>query len=164
MNFSFNLMVAQIVNFVVLLAILSFLFNRFISPFMAKREKELRSGYELVETQKREAEAIRTESQARFAALDKELNNHRELILAQAQRQREEVLEEAQHDAATLMEQARKDIADERRKSLRELHSYIAHLTMAAAEQVLLREIESSDHESFVKEFIDRFDHASAKG
>ena len=56
---SLKLVLYQAINFIVLMVILSFLFNKFIRPFMHKRSEEIKKSFEEIEKQKREMESLK---------------------------------------------------------------------------------------------------------
>jgi F0F1-type ATP synthase membrane subunit b/b' len=59
MDLSLKLVLYQAINFIVLMIILGYLFNRFLRPFMHKRAEEIKKSFESIESQKKDLDVLK---------------------------------------------------------------------------------------------------------
>lgn len=139
-----RLFAAQIVNFLILLAVLYKFLYRPVLRILDEREARIARSLEQadeMETRMRQVEADREKAilEARRTAGD---------ILDHARSQGEELrvrlLEQAKHDAARVVEEGRRELETHKATALKEVRSEIATLVTAATEHVLG---EVMDHE-----------------
>ena len=106
------------------------------------------------------------------AALEKEYANHLQSIkderdsmlreaTARAQKREEEILNEAKNEAASIRAAAEADIAQERKKAVNDLKNEIGGMAVEIAGKVVEREINESDHQALIDEFIRNVGDAS---
>jgi F-type H+-transporting ATPase subunit b len=151
--------IAQIVNFLVLLILLKyFLYNRIIRA-MDKREERIQSRLEDAERKWQEAE----QEMVGFEEKKRELDQKREQFLDEAAKEAEsyknELLREAREEVESLQKRWRRSIEQEKK-------SFVGDLRKLATKQIYdicrraLSELSNTDiQDQTIEVFIDRFQH-----
>ena len=80
---------------------------------------------------------------------------------ARAQKREEEIVGEARAEAASIRAAAEADIAQERKKAVNDLKNEIGGMAVEIAGKVVEREINESDHQALIDEFIRNVGDAS---
>ena len=80
---------------------------------------------------------------------------------ARAQKREEEIVSEAKAEAASIRAAAEADIAQERKKAVNDLKNEIGGMAVEIAGKVVEREINESDHQALIDEFIRNVGDAS---
>lgn len=155
MEFSLKLLVYQIVNFIILIGVLGYLFNRYIRPFMRKRADDLKNSFAEIEKQKQEVEGLKKEC---FNQLDQIKNSAKaeiEKATVEGSHIKEAIKGEALRESEQLLEKARREIEQEKQKALSEVRREVATLSILATKQLLKREIDETTDRRLVETFID---------
>ena len=152
---------AQICNLMIQLVIFKKLLLNPVKKVIAERKAK-------ADSQIADAEKLRTEAEAMKAEYEQNLQNARteaNQIVAAAQKtaaaRSEELLGEARAQAAALKQKAEADIAQERKKAVNEVKDEIGGMAMEIASKVVEREINESDHQDLIDEFIKNVGEAS---
>jgi F-type H+-transporting ATPase subunit b len=151
--------IAQIVNFLILLILLKYLLYNRIIKAMDKREERIQSRLEDAERKRQEAE----QEMITFEEKSSELDRKREQFL-------DEAMEEAEAYKNELIQHAREEVESLRKRWYRsieqEKESFVEELRRLAAKQVYdicrraLAELSSTEIEDqTVEVFLDRFQH-----
>lgn len=148
-------LIAQIVNFVLLLLILRAFLYKPMLKMLENRKLRIAEGLQAAEVARREAEAERAQLQAQ---LDSERRDAMERIAAASKRGEtlaSEIEANARQEAQRIVDEAREDAVRERERILAEAQDQIADLALLAAEKVLGRELASRESQrAFVNEFL----------
>ncbi len=147
-------LVASGVNFVLLIALFSFLFkdslNKFLKERKASVERELNEAARL----KAEAEAKHKEYTERLAQLDGELEQIRKEMIAAGTKERDRIVAEAEQKASRMRREA-EFIVEQQVKQLREdLTREAAEAAIAAAEALVTKATTSFDHQRLAQEYL----------
>jgi F-type H+-transporting ATPase subunit b len=135
-------------NFGILAAGLGFLISKHAGPFFRARTEEIQKGIS-------EAAAVRSEAEARAAAIEKQIANLSTEVEAIRQRSREEIAREGERvsaetaqQIAKIQRQAEADIAAAAKNASQELKAYSAELAINMAAQQIQRGMtpENQDH------------------
>lgn len=159
MNFDWVTLVAQIVNFLLLMGLLWYFLFRPVIRAVDRREEEIAGRIDEADQKKKDAEEERQQLQEQR----QELEDNRQQYLAEAK-------EEAEKKRKELVNQAREEVEEARqrwRNSLqREKDSFLQDLRRRASHQVfqsvrkVLRDLADADVEArMVQAFIDRLGH-----
>ncbi len=148
-------LIAQIVNFFVLLFLLQrFLFKPLVK-MLESRKQRIAEGLQAAELARREAEGERAQLQAQ---MDGERREAMERIAAASKRGEtlaDEIEASARQDAQRIVEQAREEANRERERILADAQHEIAELAMLAAEKVIGRELANREAQrAYVNEFL----------
>lgn len=152
----FNLpgLVAQLVNFLILLIVLRLFLYKPILRILDQRKQRIEEG--LMRSEQAATQAAASEDEAR-RAMEAARNEAREVIQrAQetAGRLRTELEQQARNQAEQIVERARADIQFEREQAIQQLRTEFAGLTMLAAERVIGQSLDRQAHQRLIDEVI----------
>lgn len=157
-------LVAQVLNFLILFALLKiFAFKPFMKMLDERREK--------IEGSIKSAEQDRNEAQALLEDYKKQLAQAR--LEAQAIVDKANKLASEERDAQILAtkneiermrRQAQEEITREREQAVAQLKAEVVALSMAAATKIVESNIDAAANEKLVGEFIDQLDHVKTGG
>lgn len=132
-----RILLAQIVNFLVLLFVLQRFVYKPLLAFLEKRTARIEQGLKDADSAREqlsraEAKQLELLSEARLEA--KRIVEKAELL---AEHTREEILSASRHDAEAILASARQAIHEEKRQVLTEARRELADLVVSATEKVL---------------------------
>jgi len=145
-------LVAQLVNFGVLLVVLRFLAWGPIMKIVDERREKIEAGLNASQAASESAEKSQEEARA---ALEEARAEGRQLITrAQetAARLSEELETQARADAEQIVTRARNEIESERQQAINSLRAEFADLTVNAAERVIGQSIDKNAHQRLITE------------
>ncbi len=152
----FNLpgLIAQLINFGVLLVILRLFLYPPLMRVLDERKRRIAEGLERAEQAAQEAQA--SEGEAR-RIMEQARGEARETVARSqetAQRLRDELEQRARADAERIVASAQEDIARERDQAIEQLRGEFADLTIAAAERVIGQSLDRDAHQRLIDEVI----------
>jgi len=154
LGFNLPALVAQIINFVLLLIIFRLLLYKPLLRILDERKQRIQEGLEASDEAK--ARLAQTEQEV-AKELDKARQDGQGLI-AQAQQISSRIQEEARvgarQEAEQLLERARGEIQLERDSAIAELRREFAGLTISAAERVIKEELDENKHRRLIEEVL----------
>src|SRR5574341_683992 len=135
-------LVAQLINFTILLLLFSWVFKKFLLRMLDERKRRIEEGLQASD----EAKQRLSQTEQEIAReLDKARQEGQQLV-AQAQqvstRIQEEARQQARADAENLLERARSEIQLERDAAIADLRKEFAGLTITAAERVIKKSLD----------------------
>jgi F-type H+-transporting ATPase subunit b len=154
LGFNLPALVAQLINFALLLVIFRLLLYKPLLRILDERKQRIQEGLEASEEAKRRLS--QTEQEV-ANELDKARQEGQGLI-AQAQQISSRIQEEARVAARTeaeqLIERARGEIQLERDSAIAELRREFADLTITAAERVIKEELDTDKHRKLIQDVL----------
>jgi len=154
-------LVAYLVNFVILLGILSLFAYKPLIRVMDQRAERIRESLAAADLARQEATSSRE-------AIEEQLNEARregQRLLDQAreavERYRGEEMDRARTDAEAFVERARTEIQRERDAAIQEVRSNFGDLAITAAERVIRRTLDRQAHEELIAQVLDEGTAAS---
>ena len=149
-------LIAQICNLFIQL----FLFKKFFLDKVKAilDQRRLAADQEITDAQAAKAEAM--EIKATYEKNMQEAKAQANEILDRAQKtatvRGEEIIRQANDEAAHIKQKAAADIAQEKKKALNDAKNEISGVAMAIAEKVVERQLDSSDHDKLINQFIEK--------
>ena len=147
-------LVAQLINFFVLLILLRIFLYRPILNMLDRRAERVKEGLEAAEQSRERA----TQAEQEVAQQLDRARQQGQALVAQAQeaanRIQEEGRSQARRDAETLLERARSEIQLERDQAIAELRQEFAGLTVSAAEKVIGQSLDRQAHRRLIDEVL----------
>jgi F-type H+-transporting ATPase subunit b len=148
------LLIAFVVNFVILFALLSVVLYKPVLKMLEERQAKIRESME-------QAEKIRQET----AHSEEEIKAHLEkarkagqAVITQAtqigERLKEEAKDGARQEAESLIAKARTEIKLERDKSIEDLRAEFADIAILAAEKVIKETVDKKKHRKLIDEVL----------
>lgn len=149
-------LVAQIINFVILLALLYFVAYKPILRMLDQRSARIRESMETAEMLKEKAAKTEQQVQEQLAAARREGQE----VISQArqigERMKEEARQEARHEAQALVERAGGEIRRERDEAIDELRKEFVDLAIVAAEKVINETLDKEKHRRLIHEVLEQ--------
>jgi len=143
-------LIAQIINFVILLGLLYLVAYKPIMRILDERSQKVKESMEQTELIKQQAERAEEEVKKQIEAAGREGQE----IVARAVRSGEEVRQKAQQearqDAESLIARAQGEIQRERDEAIGELRKEFADLTILAAGKVIDRSLDKKAHRQLI--------------
>ena len=147
-------LIAQLINFTLLLIIIGWASKRFLFPLLDERRKRIQEGLEASEEAKQRLAQTETETAAELEKARQE----GQALIGQAQQMSARVQEEARQSARAegekLLERARSEIQLERDAAIADLRREFADLTITAAERVIRRSLDRRAHRELIEEVL----------
>ncbi len=152
----FNLpgLIAQLVNFLILLIVLRLFLYRPLLRILDQRRERIREGLSRAEQAVEQASA--SEDEAR-RVMEQARAEGREAVQASqqaAERLREELEDRARQDAEQIVARARQEVQAERDRAIQQLHQEFADLTITAAERVIGQSLDRAAHQRLIDEVL----------
>ena len=149
-------LIAQICNlFIQLFFVKKFFLDKVKAILDARREA---ADQEITDAQAAKAEAM--EIKATYEKNMQEAKAQANEIVDRAQKtataRGEEILRQASEEAAALKQKAAAEVAMEKKKALNDAKDEISGIAMAIAEKVVERQLDSSDHDKLINQFIEK--------
>ena len=148
------LLIAFVINFIILFALLSFFAYKPITKMLEQRQAKIRESMEQAE--KIRQETARSEEEIK-AHLEKSRKEGQAVIAQAAQigeRLKEEAKDNAHQEAASLIAKARTEIQRERDKAIEELRAEFADIAILAAEKVIKETVDKKKHRKIIDEVL----------
>jgi F-type H+-transporting ATPase subunit b len=147
--------VGQLINFLILLGLLTFFGYKPIRNMLDERSNRIRLSMEQAEATKSEYERAQVEAQKQIS----KARDEGQSILAQAaqagNRLKEEAREEARKEAQAIVEKARAELERERDKIVDELRKEFIDTAILAAERVLSETLDKGKHRQLIEKTLD---------
>lgn len=152
--------IAAIVNFLVLLALLKKFLYKPILGMLEAREKEIEDNLTSAESARQEAESIKAQYEETLHKARTEANAIVEQATRIGEQSRNEIYHKALDEAQAVADKAKREIARERDLALRELRGEVANLAVDVAEKVVGRSVDIEDQHQLVESFIEEVEGA----
>jgi F-type H+-transporting ATPase subunit b len=158
MEISLKLILYQAINFIVLMALLGFLFNKFIRPFMHKRADDIKKAFEDIDGQKKEIEALKRQYAQQIKDVNRQAALELEKAVEEGKRLREEMKARSMKEGAELIEKAKKEIEQEKQKAItqlqKQLQKEVASLSLLAAKKLIGKKMDQEADRRLVEDFL----------
>lgn len=145
-------LIAQFVNFAVLLLILRMTLYRPVLKMLDERRQRIAEGLNAAEVARQEAASAQANIQAQLDAARKEGQEIVANAQAIATRIETESREQAAREREAALERARNEIQLERDRAIAELRREFAAITVAAAEKVINQSLDPQAHQRVIDE------------
>ncbi len=146
-----KLIVAQMVNFLVVLGILTYFVYRPLMRAIDARNDRIRASLEnakAIEEQNKKLEAERT---ARLKKVDEEAGLLMEKTKKDADLLRQNMVAAAEKDVANMLEKGRRQLEDERVRIFQEAQQSLSSIIMSMTQKILEREFSKDDQKRIVQ-------------
>ena len=141
------LLIAQIVNFAILVGVLTFFVYRPILNVLDARREKIRKAMEdakSIENQKKELEVHRA---AELHRIDQECGAFMEKTKQQAEKMKQEILASARTEADAALAKGRKQLDDERSRVFADVQTVLSSMIIKMTEKIIEREFSKADQD-----------------
>lgn len=146
----------RIVNFAILLFILYKLMWKKMKGFFAGRREGIKASLEEAEVVKADAEKKFKEYDEKIKKAEEEIQGISEMIKAQGEEEKKRIIADAERASVKMKEDAKARMEQELKKAKNELRLEASELAVQMAEDILKKKVTKEDHESMVREYLDR--------
>lgn len=154
LGFNLPALLAQLVNFGLLLLVFSLFLYRPLLKMLDQRKQRIQEGLDASDEAKRKLAETEKDAAAQLAQARQE----GQALIGQAQqasaRIQEEARQQAQAQAEQLLERARNEIQLQRDSAIADLRREFADLTVRAAERVIRRSVDRKAHTQLIEEVL----------
>jgi len=144
------------VNAVLIIGFLVWMLAPKIKSFFAGRRQEIKESLESTAVQKANAEKQYREYAEKIDKASLEIDGIFEMIKAQGVVEKQKIIEDATKVAEKMKEDAQARLEQELKKASGQLRSEAVLLSVQMAEEILKKNITTQDHETMVKEYMDK--------
>lgn len=142
------------INLFILYKIMKKLLFKPVMNIMEQRDKEVSEMYEKAEYAQKSAEELEKEYTEKLSSAKEEAGRIVKEASYTATLRSEEIVHEAQKKAQAFVEKAEKEIERERKNAANQVKSDIASIAVSLAEKVIEKDINESDYERLVEDYI----------
>lgn len=146
-----GMLIAQAINFGILLAVLAYLLYRPVLRVLDERRERVRSSMEHAQQLEKQVAEMEKERKVRMKELDDQAKSLLEQSRQQAEGAKKQIVDAAQAEVSQMLEKGRKQLDDERRKLLTDLQKTVTDVSVQLAEKVLAREFSDSDQKRLLQ-------------
>ncbi len=155
LGINWQTLVAQLINFIILFALLTFLAYKPILKMMDQRSRKIKEGIEQAEHIKEHAAKAEEEVKKQLDAAKKHGQEIITLAMRTGEDLRQKAQQEAKQDAETLISRARTEIQHERDSAIGEIKKMFADLAIMAAEKVIRRSLDKKAHQELIDKVLE---------
>jgi len=145
----------QSINFLVLIALLSYYLYRPITTMLDERARRIQESLDAAEAARADVARADRERDELLATTRREIQEMMTTAQQVAERIQTEARTTAQQEAQRIVETARQEAEAERAQAMAELRREVASLAVAAAERVISRSLDDQAHRQLVEQFLD---------
>jgi F-type H+-transporting ATPase subunit b len=135
-----------------------------IQEALDKRAQAIRENIEAAERQRREADELLNEYRERLKEAREQAEDITQRARKAAEAAKAEATEAGREKRDQLVEAARRDIEAETRRSLEQIRSEVADLTVLATEKVTRKTLDADDQRRLVEEALSEVDFSALAG
>lgn len=159
-----NLLITQILNFIILLVILRLLLYKPVLNMLASRRQKIQESLEYADRVKAEAAEQQKEFERKLEETRRETQAAAAAAAQVGEKEREAILAQAREEARKLVEQAKGQIEYERKQMMADLHDEVVRLSLLAAQKVIGQSLDDRAHRQLVSDFIAEADRLPGNG
>lgn len=151
-------LVAQIINFLILMVLLAKFAYKPLIKVLEERQKKIADSIESAELAKVEAQQLKQDYQEQLSTARKEAQGLVDKAIKLAEQSKEDILEEARQEHARILKTVQAEIAREHEQALTQLKSEVVSLSMAAASKIVAKNLDTEANAKLVNDFIENLD------
>lgn len=152
LGIDWKLLVAQIVNFVILLFLLKKLLYKPLINLMNNRRQKIVEGLEKAKRGEEEFQKIQELREKELAKIQREAETIIQKAKEVGDKKQQEILKEAEEKTKKIIEEAKGRIEIEKEKMLKEVRQDIASLVVGATEKILKEKVDKNKEKEMINE------------
>lgn len=152
LGIDWKLLLVQLLNFGILIVVLSVLVYKPVLRLLDDRRERIRKSMEdakAIENQKRELDDFKLQQMKK---IDLEAGKFLEQAKHQAETTKKEILAGAEKEAAAILVKAKQQLDDERGRMVREIQGNLASVVVRMAEKIIQKEFSKGDQDRLLKD------------
>ena len=157
-------LIAQIINFLILVAILTKFAYKPLMKALADRQARIAADLSAAEQEKTAAEQLKRDYLDQLAQARAHAQEIVEKATKLAEQTREEIVKEAREENARLIKAAQEEIAREHERAVKELKAEVVTIALAAATKIVAHNLDEQANAALVHDFIAKLDDKKIGG
>ncbi len=152
LGIDWKLLLVQLLNFGILIVVLSVLVYKPILRLLDDRRARVKKSMDdtkAIENQKRELDEFKTEQMKK---IDLECGKFLEHAKHQAETAKKDILHNAEKEASAILTKAKQQLDDERGRMVHEIQGSLASIVVRMAEKIIEREFGKADQDRLMKD------------
>jgi F-type H+-transporting ATPase subunit b len=149
---NWTMLVAQLLNFGILLVALTYLLYKPVLKLIDERRERIRQSMEHAEKLEVQVQEMEKERKKRMKELDDQAKTFLEQAREQAEGTKKQILDGAKAEVDQMLEKGRKQLHDEKQKLLTDLQKTVSSVSVSLAEKILEREFSDADQKRMLSE------------
>jgi F-type H+-transporting ATPase subunit b len=155
---SANEIIAQVINFLLLLVLMRVFFWKKVLKLLDERRDRISSQLEHIENTKKEVEELKLDYEAQLTSIEDIKNLKIREAVEEGRKEAGEIKKEAQLNAQKIMDSAESDIKQEIAKAREELKDEIVDLTIKAVENIASERLSEKNDKKLIEDFLKGLD------
>ena len=151
-------LVAQVINFLILVVLLKAVAYKPIVKMLKEREDKIAQSIEAAEADELKAKAVLVEYQDQLASARIQAQEIVDKAMKRAQEERDASVVETKKEIEQMRKAAQTEIIREREQAVVQLKGEVVALSMAAASKIIGTNLDAAGNDKLVSEFIDKLD------
>lgn len=152
-------MIAQILNFLILAAILRALAYKPVAKMLKQRTDKIQDAIKKADADKKAAAETLAQYKSQLADAQKRAEEIVEKAELTARQEREALVAETKKEIERLKQNAQLEIQNERNRAFEQMQKEIVTLSLAAAEKIVAKNLTSKENDKLVSDFIAGLDN-----
>lgn len=150
----YRVMIANIINFTILMLILYKIGYKPILKFVQDRTNKIEAGLTNAKEAAKHLEEAKAEQEAMLVEARKEAQQILATANDQAKKQAEAFVEKSRNEAQAVIDKAKKDIRTEHEKMIQEAKSELSGLVILASEKLIKEKLDQAGDKQFVEKVL----------
>lgn len=157
-------LLAQLINFILILFILRMLVYKPVLNMLATRKQKIQESLEYAEKVKADAANQQKDFERKLDDARREAQSTAASAQQAAEKERQRVLAEAQEEAQKIKEAARGELDYERKQMMSELRQQVIDLSVLGAQRVIGANLDEKKSRQLVENFLNEVDFSAKAG
>ncbi|MBP2629060.1 MAG: synthase subunit b [Firmicutes bacterium] len=157
-------LLAQIVNFLILVAILAKFAYKPLMQGLAERQQKIADNMDAAERERQEAEQLKLEYRQQLVDVRAKAQAIVEKAEKLAEENKEEILKTARAERDRILKSVQEEVARERELALAKLKGEVVALSMTAATKIVRENMDTEINAKLVSDFIEKLDDQKIGG
>lgn len=149
-----GLLIAQLINFAIVILVLYFFAVKPLTKVMAERTKKIEKSLEDAKKIDEKMEAMQNDYKKTVAQAKKEANDILEKAQEQAEVKRKEMITKTKEEIGQIINEEKVKMQQEKAAVLKEIKADVANLVIASVEKVLEKKMDTKEDNKLIKEMI----------
>lgn len=156
MEFTIPTFVWTIINFLVILSILSYILFKPINSIIEKRNKDIQDDISKAKSDKEKAEELKIANENEYKSAKKQGKIIVENYKSKAENVSQEIISDAHKEAEIIIQRAKKEIQREKEKAEDEVKNTTIELALELSKKALEKSIDEKMHRELIENFISK--------
>lgn len=157
-------LIAQIVNFLILVAILAKFAYKPLMQALEDREQKIAENIDSAQQERQDAERLKLEYKQQLVEVRAQAQAIVEKAEKLAEENKEEILKAARAESARILKSAQEEVVRERELALAQLRGEVVALSIAAATKIIKENLDTEVNANLVSDFIEKLDDKKIGG